>query len=175
MLSGLAKSSGFHASKERSHMKPTTTDKDGHLRLQDQVCFSLYSASRMVTKAHGLLLKELGVTYPQYLALLMLWEQDGILVSEIAAALEIDAGTATPLMQRLEKLGLVERVRCDQDERRVRVYLTALGKASYDKALSVPDGLGEAMGLDPENARRLVAEMQMIKAQITKWLDPEQT
>lgn len=156
-------------------MEPTTTDKDGKLRLHDQVCFSLYSASRMVTKAHGLLLKGLGVTYPQYLALLMLWERDGILVSEIATALEIDAGTATPLMQRLEKLDLVKRVRCDKDERRVRVYLTVKGKAAYEQALAVPHGLGEAMGLDPESARRLATEMQVIKVQITKWLEPEQT
>ena len=108
-------------------------------------------------------MRDMGVTYPQYLAMLMLWEQDGILVSEIANALEIDGGTATPLIQRLEKLELVTRIRCKDDERRVRVYLTEKGKLLYNKALEVPQGLGEATGLDAETAHKIVDEMSDIK------------
>ncbi len=151
-------------------MQSTKTDKSDKLRINDQLCFALYSASRAITKAYGVLLDELDVTYPQYLALLMLWEGDGILVSEIAKALEIDAGTATPLIQRLEKLELVTRIRCDQDERRVRVYLTDKGKAYYEKALSVPQGLGQATGLDSQNSDRIIHEMNDIKSTIAQWM-----
>lgn len=149
-------------------MEPCKTDKAGKLRIQEQLCFALYSTSRAITKIYGALLSDMGVTYPQYLAMLMLWEQDGILVSEIAAALEIDGGTATPLIQRLEKLDLVMRIRCKDDERRVRVYLTPKGKSLYEKALDVPHGLGVATGLDAETAHRIVDEMSVIKAFIAK-------
>ncbi|MEM8776591.1 MAG: MarR family transcriptional regulator [Pseudomonadota bacterium] len=152
-------------------MQPTKTDKDGKLKVQQQLCFALYSTSRFVTKAYSVLLEELGVTYPQYVALLLLWQEDGILVSEIANALEIDGGTATPMVQRLEKLGLVTRIRCHADERRVRVYLTEKGKEAYKKALQVPQGLGEATGLDSDTAHRVVDEMNEIKSHISEWLE----
>ncbi|WP_299152313.1 MarR family transcriptional regulator [uncultured Tateyamaria sp.] len=127
-----------------------------------------------MTKAYGILLKELGVTYPQYAALMLLWEQDGILISDIAASLELDGGTATPLVQRLEKLDFVTRVRCDEDERRVRVFLTDQGKALFCKALEIPHGLGEATGLDGQTAHRIVDEMQDIKSNIADWLSQTQ-
>ncbi|WP_282093502.1 MarR family winged helix-turn-helix transcriptional regulator [Epibacterium ulvae] len=151
-------------------MQADVTDKDGKLRVDQQFCFALYSSSRAVTKAYSILLEELGVTYPQYAALMLLWEQDGILISDIATSLELDGGTATPLVQRLEKLGLVARVRCDEDERRVRVFLTDEGKALFYKALEIPHGLGEATGLDGPTAHRIVDEMQDIKANIADWL-----
>jgi len=151
-------------------MDSTKTDKDGILRLHDQFCFALYSTSRMVTKAYGVLLDALGLTYPQYLVMLVLWEEDGILVSDIAKALAIDGGTATPLIKRLENLGFVHRIRCQEDERRVRIYLTDLGKSSFHKALNVPHGLGDATGLTAESAHRIVAELDDIKAQIESWL-----
>ena len=155
----------------KPELQSSTTDSEGKLQLNQQLCFALYSTSRSITKAYSVLLDELGVTYPQYVALLLLWQQDGILVSEIAHALEIDGGTATPMVQRLEKLDLVTRVRCDADERRVRVYLTPKGKAAYETALLVPAGLGEATGLDPKTAERLVSEMNDIKTHICEWLD----
>ena len=147
----------------KTPMEPCRTDKAGKLRIQEQLCFALYSTSRAITKIYGILLRDMGVTYPQYLAMLMLWEQDGILVSQVAKALEIDGGTATPLIQRLEKLGLVTRIRSKDDERRVRVYLTKKGKLLYKEALEVPHGLGEATGLDAETAHRIVDEMTEIK------------
>lgn len=151
-------------------LQSSTTDTEGKLQLNQQLCFALYSTSRSITKAYSVLLDELGVTYPQYVALLLLWQQDGILVSEIANALEIDGGTATPMVQRLEKLGLVTRIRCDADERRVRVYLTPDGKAAYKKALQIPAELGEATGLDAKAVERIVGEMNDIKIQICDWL-----
>lgn len=151
-------------------MKPTQTDVSGKLRIHEQLCFALYSASRAVTKAYTVLLDEMGITYPQYIALLILWEQDGILVSDIAKKLEIDAGTATPLIQRLEKLELVNRIRCDDDERRVRVFLTEKGKSYYEKALQIPHGLSEATGLNAEKAHELVDDMKLIKSHISNWL-----
>lgn len=147
-------------------MKPCKTDKVGKLRLEDQVCFALYSTSRAITKQYAILLDEMGITYPQYLTLLILWEQDGVLVRDIATALEVDGATATPLVQRLEKLGLVTRVRSTEDERFVHVFLTSVGKSYYKKALKIPHGLGCATGLNHDTAGKIVAEMNDIKQHI---------
>lgn len=144
-------------------MKPCTTDKDGALRIEDQLCFALYSTSRAFTKQYALLLEEMGITYPQYLVMLVLWQGDGLLVQQIASALEIDSATATPLIQRLEKMDLVARRRSTEDERRVHVFLTAKAKRMYKKALAVPHGLGCATGVDEKTAKRLIAELSTIK------------
>ncbi len=145
-------------------MKPCTTDKEGLLRLEDQLCFALYSTSRAITRQYVSLLEDLGVTYPQYLTLLVLWKQDGLLVQEIAAALELEPATTTPLVQRLEKLGLVSRQRSSEDERRVHVFLTPKGRKLYKKALDIPHGLGCATGVDAKRAQKLLAELNKIKA-----------
>lgn len=144
-------------------VKPCTTDKDGLLRLEDQLCFALYSTSRAITKQYALVLDKMGVTYPQYLAMMVLWRRDGLLVQEIATNLEVDQATATPLVQRLEKLGLVDRRRSTKDERKVQVFLTAKGKALYQDALFVPHELGCAIGVDDEKAKRLIADVNAIK------------
>ena len=144
-------------------MKPCTTDKEGLLNLEDQLCFALYSTSRAITRQYVTLLEDLGVTYPQYLTLLVLWKRDGLLVQEIAAALELEPATTTPLIQRLEKLGLVTRKRSSEDERRVHVFLTAKGSKLYKKAVDIPHGLGCATGLDAKRAQKILAEMNRIK------------
>lgn len=144
-------------------MEQCVTDKEGLLKLEDQLCFALYSTSRAITKQYAILLKDLGVTYPQYLALIVLWEFDGLLVQELARALELDAATTTPLVQRLEKLDLVKRQRSAADERRVQVFLTEKGKQQYQKALSIPQALGCATGLTEATAKKLIAETQAIK------------
>jgi len=144
-------------------MEPCTTDKEGLLRIEDQLCFALYSVSRAITKQYATILDKMGITYPQYLALMVLWRRDGLLVQEIAANLEVDQATATPLIQRLEKLGLVARRRSTEDERKVQVFLTKMGKDLYDDALSVPHALGCAIGVDDEKARELIAEVNAIK------------
>src|SRR5438132_4782254 len=97
---------------------------DEALQLDNQLCFALYSASLAMTKLYKPLLDELGLTYPQYLVMLALWEQDGLAVSGLGERLSLDSGTLTPLLKRLEAAGFISRVRDVEDERRVRVTLT---------------------------------------------------
>ncbi|MEM7214331.1 MAG: MarR family transcriptional regulator [Pseudomonadota bacterium] len=144
-------------------MKPCITDKDGVLKIDDQLCFALYSASRAITKQYAFLLEDMGITYPQYLALMVLWERDGLLIQEIAASMELDSATTTPLIQRLEKLDLVTRQRSQEDQRRVYVFLTPKGRKNFDKAIHIPHGLGCATGISPETAHMLIDEMKKIK------------
>ncbi len=144
-------------------MNSCVTDKDGLLRIEDQLCFALYSTSRAITKQYAILLKTMGVTYPQYLALMILWQSDGLLIQEIATILEVDQATVTPLVQRLEKLGLVERKRSVEDERKVHVFLTTRGKELYKMALEVPSGIGCATGVDEKKAKHLIKETKAIK------------
>ena len=115
------------------------------LELDRQLCFALYSASRAVTRAYGPLLDEAGITYPQYLALMVLWDQPdaALAVGELGEALRLDTGTLTPLLKRLEQAGLVHRVRDSADERRVLVTLTAEGLALLD---AVEPAWAEAQG-----------------------------
>lgn len=108
------------------------------LRLDNQVCFALYSASLAMTKLYKPLLETIGLTYPQYLVMLVLWEQDGTTVSELGERLFLDSGTLTPLLKRLEAQGLVARLRDVQDERRVRITLTSEGRALREQAEAIP-------------------------------------
>ncbi len=149
-------------------MKSCTTDAKGLLKIEDQMCFALYSTSRAITKQYAPLLAKLDVTYPQYLTLMVLWQRDGILVQEIASSLEIDQATATPLIQRLEKSGIVTRQRSKEDERKVQVFLTAKGRDLYKLALSVPHDLGCAIGVDDKLAKKLIKEANSIKRSIQR-------
>ncbi len=116
------------------------------LALDHQLCFALYSASHAVTKAYQPLLAPLGLTYPQYLVMLVLWEQDGLTVSQLGGRLQLDSGTLTPLLKRLEAAGHVQRLRDATDERRVRLQLTATGRALRARAEAVPQALAGALG-----------------------------
>jgi len=116
---------------------PTKTD--ALLKLDNQLCFALYSTSLAMTKLYKPLLDELGLTYPQYLAMLVLWEQDGLMVSEIGERLCLDSGTLTPLLKRLEASGLISRIRAVEDERRVHITLTAAGRKLKARAAKIPD------------------------------------
>ncbi|PXY35469.1 MarR family winged helix-turn-helix transcriptional regulator [Prauserella flavalba] len=116
--------------------------------LDDQVCFALYAASRAVTALYRPLLDDLGLTYPQYLVLLALWEHDALTVKDLGRALQLDSGTLSPLLKRLEKLELVRRERRSDDERSVLVTLTAKGDELRAKAVPLPGLVGDAMGLD---------------------------
>ena len=118
------------------------------LQLDEQLCFALYSASRAVTRAYAPLLQPLGLTYPQYLVLLVLWQRDGASVKQLGERLALDSGTLTPLLQRLASQGLVERRRGDDDERVVRVHLTAAGRALRSKARKIPMELACRAGYD---------------------------
>jgi DNA-binding MarR family transcriptional regulator len=108
------------------------------LLLDNQLCFALYSASLAMTKLYKPLLDALGLTYPQYLAMLVLWERDGLMVSELGERLSLDSGTLTPLLKRLEAAGLIARIRDTADERRVRITLTAAGRKLKARARKIP-------------------------------------
>lgn len=110
-------------------------------RLDDQLCFALYSASRAVTAAYRPLLAELGLTYPQYLVLLVLWEEGHANVGRLCERLRLDSGTLSPLLKRLEAVGYVTRERSAEDERRVDVVLTSAGKRLQEKASCIPERL----------------------------------
>lgn len=105
----------------------------------------------------------MGVTYPQYLVLLVLWQHEELLVQQIADALEIEGATATPLIKRMETMGLVTRERSKKDERAVVVSLTAKGDALREKASSIPERLGCAVNVGPEQAQRLINELNAIR------------
>ena len=125
---------------------PTTTARPGDwLALDHQLCFALYAASLAMTKAYKPLLAPLGLTYPQYLVMLVLWEGDGLTVSQLGARLALDSGTLTPLLKRLEAQALVQRQRDATDERRVRLQLTASGRALRAQALAVPQAIACAV------------------------------
>lgn len=126
------------------------------LALDQQLCFALYSASRATTAVYRPMLDELGVTYPQYLVLLVLWERDGRGVREIGAELDLDTGTLSPLLKRLEALGFIERRRLSTDERRVDVHLTDAGRNLRDDAVKIPQCLAARtkLGLDAVVALR---------------------
>ncbi len=126
-------------------------DNSGALPLIDgRLCFTLYSASLAMTKAYQPLLSRLGLTYPQYLVMLIMWEQEGLMVSEISKCLFLDSGTLTPLLKRLESAGLIVRLRDVDDERRVRVKLTAAGARLKDDAANLPDCMTLKTGCSPQ-------------------------
>ncbi|KUN87843.1 TrmB family transcriptional regulator [Streptomyces bungoensis] len=131
----------------------------GSLLLDDQLCFALYAAQRAVTAAYRPLLEELGLTYPQYLVLLVLWERGETSVKELAAALRLDYGTVSPLLKRLEAAGLVHRERAAGDERSVLVACTGRGEQLRERAARVPGALLEATGLDERQVARLREEL----------------
>ena len=121
--------------------RPTTPVCPPQLRLDQQLCFPLYAASNLMTRLYRPLLEELGLTYPQYLAMLALWEASPCTVSALGERLLLDSGTLTPLLKRLESAGLVQRIRDTADERRVLVSLTDAGQALQNRAASVPHRL----------------------------------
>lgn len=120
------------------------------LRLDKQICFRLYTAARLITQAYTPLLNELGITYPQYLVLMVLWEQDSQPVNDIAHRLLLETNTVTPLLQRMEKLGIVNRQRGKEDKRQQIVSLTEKGKAMEEQAYKViPAGMGRELRACP--------------------------
>lgn len=120
-----------------------------NLELDNQICFALYSASRAIVRAYTPLLADLGLTYPQYLVMLVLWEQpdESVGVGELGRRLHLDSGTLTPLLKRLEGLGHVTRRRHGTDERRVVIALTSAGLALRERAVGFPSEIGQRTGL----------------------------
>lgn len=136
------------------------------LKLDNQVCFALYSASHAMSKAYKPHLDALGLTYPQYVAMLVLWERDGLTVSEIGERLYLDSGTLTPLLKRLEVTGYISRLRDVADERRVLIQLTSAGRKLKSKAADVPACMFEAMQCAPAELVSLTRQVQQLRERL---------
>lgn len=136
------------------------------LGLDSQLCFALYSASHALTARYRPLLRDMDLTYPQYLVMLALWESGPVTVSQLGARLHLDSGTLSPLLRRLEASGLVNRVRQQQDERTVEVVLTAAGHRLREKATCLPASILAASGLDEAGIARLVTQLHALDASV---------
>lgn len=136
------------------------------LKLNNQICFPLYSVSRLITKAYKPFLDEMGLTYPQYLVLMVLWEDDNLAVNQISKKLLLDTNTLSPLLKRMEKMELVQRARTLPDERCVIVQLTGKGNKLKAKAASVPEKL---LGVLLEEKVKL-SEILQLKDMLNDWI-----
>ncbi|WP_298933000.1 MarR family winged helix-turn-helix transcriptional regulator [uncultured Ramlibacter sp.] len=143
------------------------TDSDAALLLDNQLCFALYSASLAMTKLYKPLLEELGLTYPQYLAMLVLWERDGLMVSELGERLSLDSGTLTPLLKRMEAAGLIARIRAVEDERRVHISLTATGRKLKLRARAIPGCIVDAAQCPVPELITLTRQVQALRQRLT--------
>lgn len=132
-------------------------DYDEMLKLENQLCFSLYAAARHVVSLYTPHLKELGITYTQYIVFLVLWEKDGIPVGELGKRLYLDNGTLTPLLKKLEVAGYVTRSRDNDDERVVIVTLTEKGRALKERAREIPLKVGSCVALSEKDATVMYA------------------
>jgi DNA-binding MarR family transcriptional regulator len=137
------------------------------LGLDEQLCFSLYAASRAVRARYRPLLDALGLTYPQYLVMLVLWESGPVTVRGLGRRLLLDSGTLSPVLKRLEGSGLVTRRRGVPDERSVEVALTPAGRALRARAEGIPPQIAEATGLDRTEFVRLVSELEALTARLS--------
>jgi DNA-binding MarR family transcriptional regulator len=136
-------------------------------RLDEQLCFALYAASRAVTSRYRPLLEELGLTYPQYLVMLVLWERGPLTIKELDEALHLDYGTLSPLLKRLEATGLVDRRRRRDDERSVRIELTDAGRALERKAEKIPSEMAGAMGMEERELTALRKTIEQLAASVS--------
>ena len=146
--------------------RPAAQARADWLHLDQQLCFALYSSSLAMTKIYKPLLAPLGLTYPQYLAMLVLWERDGLAVGELGERLFLDSGTLTPLLKRMEASGWLQRERAADDERRVIVSLTAEGRALRQKAKRVPLQLAEATHCSIDELASLTQRLQQLRAHL---------
>ncbi|ATZ95984.1 MarR family winged helix-turn-helix transcriptional regulator [Dickeya fangzhongdai] len=146
--------------------KPTLSDDA--LRLDGQLCFALYSANLAMNKLYRRLLTELNLTYPQYLVMLVLWERDGITVSELGERLFLDSATLTPLLKRLQTAGLVTRRRGTEDERQVLIELTDDGRELQNKAKAVPEGVFCAAECNIEQLRAIKTDLETLRASLIR-------
>ena len=150
--------------------RPGTTTSDELLRLDRQLCFALYSSSLLMTKLYKHVLGALGLTYPQYLVLLALWQADAVGVSELGDQLYLDSGTLTPLLKRMELSGWLTRERAAHDERRVIVTLTSAGRALRRKAADVPVRVACATGCTLTEINELTTRLQALRGNVASHL-----
>jgi DNA-binding MarR family transcriptional regulator len=151
----------------------TMTSGDPHLpapsvALDDQLCFALYAASRAMTARYRPMLEELGLTYPQYLVMMLLWEEDHQTVGQLGARLALDSGTLSPLLKRLTAAGLVTRHRRVEDERSVAIALTDSGRELRDKAFAISQDMICALDLDVESFADLKQTLNVLTQRVTE-------
>ncbi|MEC1262425.1 MarR family transcriptional regulator [Bacillus swezeyi] len=139
-----------------------------HMKLERQLCFLLYASSREMTKLYKPLLDELNITYPQYLALLLLWEHGELSVKKMGKLLYLDSGTLTPMLKRMEQGGLLTRERSPEDERSVVVKLSASGKSLQQKASRIPADMLKQTDLTDEELKDLKHSLHSLLASLTK-------
>ena len=140
--------------------------KADQLKLDSMLCFAVYAAGHAFTRFYKLRLDALGLTYPQYLVFLVLWEEDGLTVKALGDKLFLDSGTITPLIKRLEARALVRRQRDEEDERQVRIFLTTAGRELRQKALAVPLAVGEALGGKPEEGAQMREALHQLRERL---------
>jgi DNA-binding MarR family transcriptional regulator len=160
-MSGVAPSRARASSAEDADRSATRADGTGNdsQRLDNQLCFAVYAAAHAFGRAYRNLLGRYELTYPQYLVLMVLWEEDGLTVKEIGERLFLDSGTLTPLLKRLEASGRVRRARDRPDERQVSIFLTEAGEQLRGTLACVPDEAGGMTGLDPNDRRHLLHDL----------------
>jgi MarR family transcriptional regulator, organic hydroperoxide resistance regulator len=141
------------------------------LKLSNQLCFPFYAASMLITRKYQPLLEKLELTYPQYLVLMVLWENNGITVGQISTALWLNTNTLTPLLKRMEKAGLIERKRSTEDERQVLISLTEKGNELKNKAAEIPYKLINGIDYPIENAQLLLHEINRLIAALQQQPD----
>ncbi len=130
-------------------------DPDEALKLKNQICFPLYAASKEVVRKYKPYLDEIGLTYTQYIAMLVLWERKTVNVKKLGEYLYLDSGTLTPVLKHLEKMGLIARIRSEEDERIVMLTLTEEGEKLKEKAATIPLKMALCMNLNEEEAKTL--------------------
>ncbi|NGY38255.1 MarR family transcriptional regulator [Flavobacterium sp. XN-5] len=140
--------------------------EDVQLKLSSQVCFPIYSASRLITKAYRPYLEEMGITYPQYLVLMVLWENDGLTVNQITEKLLLNTNTLSPLLKRMEKMELLQRNRSSEDERSVIVHLTEKGKNLKAQARPIPENLIKILLTENIN----LSDVIQLKDMLNEWI-----
>jgi DNA-binding MarR family transcriptional regulator len=139
--------------------------EDELLRLDNQLCFALYSSSRGITRLYRPVLSKLGLTYPQYLVMLVLWEREPLTVKDLGEKLFLDSGTLTPLLKRMERQSLLTRERSQGDERQVLISLTEKGKGLKDKAIDIPMKIAEQVNI---SQREYISLMSSLKKLLKK-------
>ena len=140
--------------------------EDSQLQLSNQICFPIYSVSRLITKAYTPFLDKMGITYPQYLVLMVLWEKDGITVNQITEKLLLNTNTLSPLLKRMEKMEIIKRNRCQEDERSVIIKLTQKGKELKNQAILIPDQLIKLL----VNQNIQLEDVIQLKNMLNEWI-----
>ena len=143
-------------------------EKSESLKLDEQICFPLYVLSKEITGLYRPILEELDLTYPQYLVMMVLWEEDGLAVSHIGEKLFLDSGTLTPVLKRLENKGFINRIRNKEDERVVQLFLTENGKNLRQQACGIPEKLLEQIHVQIEDLKKFKETLSQLINNIKK-------